>query len=303
MSEAMDKVLILGGTGFVGRNILEVLKTKNQNVRSTSRHSNTEIIFDIQNKTTWQNVLDFNPKYIIDATGYGVVKYQSDLDLMYDINYRLKKEFLSYAYENLEEDFFWIQIGTAFEYDLKEIHLTEDSLCSPNSHYGISKLMFSSYLKEKIQERFLIVRPFGMFGAYEDISKFFPLLINAQKEKKVINLSHGLQKRDYIFVNDLANWMNRIIEKDECGLYSSQVVNLGSGKARSLKEFSEILSTQIDNYQAALWNWGAIPSRQNENDIFYNASSKGIELGLEITPLEKAFKKTVQYYNNTVVGN
>jgi nucleoside-diphosphate-sugar epimerase len=294
----MDRVLVLGGTGFVGRNIVEILKEKGMNISSTSRNSSAEITFDLLNKETWKNILAFQPKYIIDATGYGVVKHQNDLDIMYDVNYRIKKEFVSYMYQALDDDFFWIQIGTAFEYDLKEIQLSEQSLCSPNAHYGISKLMFSSFLQEKIKERFLIIRPFGMLGAYEDVSKFFPLLINAQKEKKIVNLSAGSQQRDYIFVSDLAGWIAKMIQTGACQSNATQTINIGSGKAHSLRELSEVLSTQINDFQAHLWNWGAIPSRQNENDIFYNASPRGIELGLKITPLKKAFKQTVQYYNN-----
>mgnify|MGYP001806728111 CR=1 FL=1 len=193
----MIKVLILGANGFVGKNIASVFhkEGKIELFRTSREPKYTEVYFDLLQKASWSSIIDINPDFIIDASGYGVVKNQTDLDSLYKVNYLLKREFIDYIFQKLP-NVFWIQIGTAFEYSLEEEGLTEESGCFPKTHYGISKLLFSIYLKEVVKERFSIIRPFAMFGEGEDISKFFPMLIYAQKKGVKVDLSDGSQYRD-----------------------------------------------------------------------------------------------------------
>ena len=136
-----------------------------------------------------------------------------------------------------------------------------------------------------------------MFGAFEDESKFFPMLLSAQKNQKIIKLSSGFQKRDYFFVNDLGRFIVHIIKSSKLKNIENQIINIGSGKPQSLRELSNTLKTQIPNFNSNFWNWGAIEQREDESDIFYNASEKAFNLGFELTPLEKGFEETYKYYS------
>lgn len=290
-------VLILGGNGFVGSHIADVFwQDKKIKTLSTSRNpTHQQIFFDILDPSSWSSILEIKPDYIIDATGYGVIKEQTNLDLLYKINYIQKTDFLNYVYSHLPNTF-WIQIGTAFEYSLELEQLTETSLCFPKTHYGISKALFSSYLTQKIKQQHCIIRPFGMLGEAEDASKFFPMLVLSQKEKRVIKLSDGSQKRDYFYVKDLGRFIHLLIETKRLVELDGHIVNVGSGVAASLRELSQKLAEQIPNFDPIYWNWGSIPQREGEYSIFYNASLKAFDLGLTISPLEKVFQKTVAFY-------
>ncbi|GAB4033256.1 NAD-dependent epimerase/dehydratase family protein [Spirosoma gilvum] len=290
-------VLILGGSGFVGAHIVDVF-SQNDLFRtlSTSRQpTNTQFYFDILDPVTWQSVIEAKPDYIIEATGYGVVKEEANLDLLYQINYIKKTEFIDFVFKKLP-DVFWIQIGTAFEYSLELESLLESSFCFPKTHYGISKSLFSTYLRDKVKQRYCIVRPFGMFGEAEAASKFFPMLILAQKEKRVINLSDGSQQRDYFYVKDLGSFLRHLIESGQMLELAGQIINVGSGNSQSLRQLSQLLAEQIPNFDPIYWKWGIVAQRSGENALFYNASSKAAKLGLITTQLEKAFQKTVNYY-------
>lgn len=293
------KVLILGANGFVGQNLVRVFQSDESiDLYSTSRKPEQgQLLFDILHSSSWQNIAELKPDILIDASGYGVVKNQSDLNTLYQINYLEKREFIDFVFQNVPE-LFWIQIGTAFEYSLEQEALTEASPCFPKTHYGISKLLFSNYLQNAYHKRYTILRPFGMFGEGEDLSKFFPLLIQAQKEKRKIDLSDGSQFRDYFYINDLAAFILLVIKMGRLAEIENKVINVGSGKPETIRDLSNIIATQISDFDPHLWNWGAIPQRKGENNIFYNASAKARKLGFATTALEEAFKHTVNYYYN-----
>lgn len=293
------KVLVLGANGFVGKNIVQVLEGQESlEVFKTSRFpSQSQISFDILKTSDWKGIVNLKPDIIIDASGYGVVKNQTDLDTLYKVNYLGKRDFVTYIYKELP-DMFWIQMGTAFEYSLEEESLTEQSNCFPKTHYGISKSLFTTFLREVINERFVIIRPFGMFGEGEDISKFFPMLINSQRTKVKIDLSDGSQYRDYFYVRDLATFILDIILNKSIYNLEKEIINVGSGEPKSLRELSEIAAKSIPNYESTLWNWGTIPQRLGENSKFYNASEKAFQLGFRLTPLKEAFQHTINHYFN-----
>ena len=87
------KVIILGANGFVGKNLVKVLQSDQSiEVYSTSRTPDIyQLNFDILEPVSWAKIIDIKPDILIDASGYGVVKNQSDLNLPYQINYLGKR--------------------------------------------------------------------------------------------------------------------------------------------------------------------------------------------------------------------
>lgn len=282
----------------MGRNIYSVLCshfptfgcTRNQHERS----SPGIIYFDIERETSWNNIIEIGPDIIINSIGYGVVKYQQDFERMKQINYYLPHLLKLFLDEHLPGAF-WIQIGTAFEYDLRLKELHENSAEVPLTDYGITKLLFSCFLKASETKNFLILRPFAMFGPEEDPSKIIPALIVAQKDRNQIGLSSGLQKRDYFFVLDLANFILTLI-KNKLESVAAQVINVGSNQSITLRELANSISQLIPEFDPTYWQWGKINQRANETEMFFNASEKCRCMGFVQTSKVEAFKKTINYY-------
>ncbi len=294
----MRKVLLLGGTGFVGRHIREALADEVLLVETTRQAeavAEDVIHFDFAHPATWQNVLALAPDVIINSAGYGVVKEQINVDIMYDVNYRLPVRLVSLLQAQGQSPF-WLQVGTAFEYDLEEQQLTENSPCVPLTHYGISKYLCSAFLQSgKNRLPYLIVRPFAMFGPYESASKLLPYLLLAQRNAQAIALSDGEQQRDYFYVKDLAAFLRKLVLSNLAAL-NGKVFNVGRGVPVSLKQLATELSKFVPGFEPARWQWGALPQRDNENKVFFNASTEAANQGLQLTPLGQAFQETVTYY-------
>jgi nucleoside-diphosphate-sugar epimerase len=290
------KVLILGSSGFVGQNLYEDLNLHFE-VYGTRRSKVIDyqscIQFDLDNESTWENVVVLKPDVIINASGYGVVRTEQDLETMYRVNYLLPASFFDYVVERIKSRF--IQIGTAFEYDLSFERLTEATPCRPKTHYGISKLMMSQYLLNSNAVDFTILRPFGMFGPYESESKFFPYIITAQNERKPIPLSSGDQIRDYFYVKDLSSFIKELIGKTNL---PPKVINIGSNQEKKIKELADVVAECIPCFEEKYWQWGIVKQRSNEAPFFVNSSGLAKSLGLKITDYRSAFIQTIEYYVN-----
>ena len=272
--------------------------TKRHTVIKSSRNVIDETYwrFDLADRDSWKWVGESNPDVIINAAAYGVIKHEKDIETMYATNYLRVAEFYDFLQTGGSKAF-WLQLGTAFEYDLSIIGgITETTRCLPRTHYGISKLMFSQFLRSKgVPGTFSILRPFGMFGKYEDESKFFPMLINAQKSGQVIRLSSGTQQRDYFFIDDLTNFVESIVTLYSTGLLPP-VMNLGSNQPKSLRSYAEVLSTTFRQFNPSLWQWGARDFRGNESELFYNDSSLAISHGFKNSELREGLMNTTRHY-------
>ena len=300
----MKSVLVLGGiTGFVGRNIADFFEDKCEILRTSRSKDNnvTSIYFDLQDKASWKNVSELNPDVIINCAAYGVVKTETDLAKMYDINYFTTTAFYKFLQEQ-KCDSFWVQIGTAFEYDLSVSDIKEESPCLPQTHYGISKLMTSNYLFEYGKKgKFIVLRPFGMFGKYEDSSKLFPALILAQLKNETINLSSGIQQRDYLFVKDLAIFIWNLMTEYEIRNLP-KLINIGSGTYKPICKIAETIAQCIHGFQPELWNWGSLGQREGEASYFYNQSGLAAQYGLSVTKQEEAFPEIIENYKANYVA-
>ena len=298
----MKKVLLLGSTGFVGRHLAEVLADTVQLItttRAVDQASENVLYFDLQNAATWVAAKAIAPDVIINSAGYGVVKKQTNLAVMYAINYQLPMQFVL-DLQQAGQHPLWIQIGTAFEYDLDAGALTEESATLPATHYGISKLLFSNFLSvSKNKLPYMLLRPFAMFGPYESDSKLIPYLINSQAAREAIPLSSGLQKRDYFYVRDLAKFVKELLQCPSAK-FVGQTFNLGTGNPSSIKELSQEIAAAIAEFDSEYWQWGQLPQRLNESDLFFNASLKAQTAGLRLTPRAIAIQETVNYYFNHV---
>lgn len=294
----MDKILVLGSSGFVGKNISEIFSkefTIIKSVRDKTKVAEGIIWFDLLNEGSWIETTKLSPSIIINCIGYGVVKTEKELDKIYDINY-IKTvaffEFLS-AYNSTIK---LIHFGTAFEYDLSIEKLLETSNVLPQTHYGISKLMASNYLfQKKIRNPFVVIRPFNMFGLYEDESKIIPYLILSQKNKVTIDLSSGKQKRDYCFVEDLVIFLLRLVKEKDINEIP-KCINVGTGVSTSIKEMALKLSAILPSFDSKYWNWDAIPQRIGEQHEFYNASTLSKELGFKSKDITTNLQHTINYY-------
>lgn len=142
---------------------------------------------------------------------------------------------------------------------------TDTILPKDISNYSLSKKQFCEWLRvysDKISSINIALEHF--YGPGDDITKFTSSIINSLLlNKPEIQLTSGLQKRDFIYIDDVVNAIVLIMKasiKFENGFYEYEV---GSGDAISIKDFVTLAKTLIGNTSTTL-NFGAMPYRKNE---------------------------------------
>ena len=153
--------------------------------------------------------------------------------------------------------------GTCAEYDWSHERLIEGvTPCIPRTLYGASK-----YALFLMLEKFCAMRSMALawprynfiYGPGEAPGRLVPTIIRKLLSGKDVPLTHGLQKRDFLYVEDVASATVAVLKSSVCG-----PVNIGSGQPVVIREVAETVSRIIGGSGRLLF--GAVPVSADEPD-------------------------------------
>jgi UDP-glucose 4-epimerase len=121
--------------------------------------------------------------------------------------------------------------------------MDEQHACFPETVYGAAKLAGEAYARAYHQTYGLptvVVRPFNNFGPRShfegDSGEVIPrFILWALNDRRPIVFGDGSQTRDFIYVEETAQWLTRIAC---CDALIGKTINLGSGAETSVLELA-----------------------------------------------------------------
>jgi nucleoside-diphosphate-sugar epimerase len=246
-----EPVLITGAAGFIGSNLLRRLVTKYSNINIIIKsNSDTWRINDLSNSINVYNcdlsdyslvkkiIDEIKPKIIFHLAAYGAYHYQNNLDLIRKINLDSTINLLNAC---LKYDFrIFINTGSNSEYGFKRSPMKESDVLEPNSYYSVFKSAsthFCMYESKSKKRPIVTLRPFHVYGPFEERTRFIPALIDHLKQGKCPPLVSPEIKRDMIFIDDVVDFYLTVV--NELNGYGN-IYNVGSGIERSIKDIVEI---------------------------------------------------------------
>ena len=258
-------IILTGGAGFIGSNLLKRLNEKGYN--------DILVVDNLGSSKKWKNLLgknfssycskeDFLEKLPSLKEVAGVFHLgacssttESDVDYLMKNNVEYSKMLFEYCSQK-ETPFIYASSASVYglgEYGYSDSH-KENKKFLPLNPYGFSKHLFDSWAltQKKAPPAWFGLRFFNVYGPGEEHKDFMQSVVSKAikeiKEEGSLKLfkSHkegiedGEQKRDFVYVKDLVNVMIALFEESkEKNLQEfSGIYNLGSGKAKSFYDLA-----------------------------------------------------------------
>lgn len=275
-----QKILILGGNGFIGRNIYSVLSSLDKFEVYSPKRQELNLLDSDSCEAYLKKIL---PDVVIHAA-VNINSVEDSLRIFFNI-YNLKS-----LYGRL------VQIGSGAEYDkrfytplISESHY---GVSVPTDTYGLSKYLIARELESNINsERYLNLRIFGIYGPYEDYSRRFI----SNNIWRVMSGSGIAINRDmyfdYIHVTDLIKMLILILDGQK---FSSTSYNFCSGKPVLLSSLAAIIA-KLMSYE------GSIEIKNDGLNLEYSGSPNKIlseVKGFNFSSHEKNIEDLIGYYES-----
>jgi len=281
-----EKILITGGSGFVGTNIIHKLPKDIYEIFSLDieepkiNFKNVNYLnADIRSSRLGGLIKNIDPKIILHLAAQSSVAISSKdplLDNDVNLNGSLNLYLNSTKY-NVEQFISFSTGGAIYGEELGK-KFKENDTTKPLSPYGISKLNFENYLNyfstiKKFNCKTTILRPSNIYGPWQNpLGEAGVVSIFADKMLKNENVSifgDGSEYRDYIYIDDIIEFvLKAIIDKAE-GTF-----NISSGKITKTIEIYNHISNIIGYMKPPIF------LDKREGDIFGieidNSKSKSI---------------------------
>ena len=296
-----NRILITGGTGFIGYHLAKKCLELNWSVDSISTKLPKNkrklkkvkyLELDISKNKNLTKYLSKDYDYIVNLAGY-VDHSNKEKTIKSHFNgcKNLANFFLN---RNIKR---FIQIGSSIEYGKIKSPQKESkkNYQKTYSFYGKAKLLSTKFLlklKKKYNFPATILRLYLVYGPYQDGNRIIPFTIMNAINNKKFDCSTGNQLRDFIYIDDLVSAIIKIIKNENL---NGEIINIGSGKPISIKRLIIKICKLSKGGQP---QFGKIPFRKDEILRLYPNLSKIkkiIKWKAKVN-LDQGLKKTIKYF-------
>lgn len=299
------KILILGGSGFIGNHLVRACIKKKFDVCVLSRSKSKKV-----EKKVKYIYCDLKKNYLIKKK-LNTKRFDYVVNLSGNIDHSNKKDTYLTHYigcKNIVSFFLkkkivrFIQIGSCLEYGKSKSPHNENykiNYKNLKSTYSIAKLKATNFcinLYKKKKFPVTILRLYQIYGPGQKFDRLIPYIIKSCLKKNNFDCSNGLQKKDFLYIDDLINVILNVLKTKQA---NGKIINIGEGKPTKIKSIIQLIKKKIKFGNPV---FGKIKLRKDENKILFpNINLAQKLLGFRpINSLDQGINKTIRYYKKVL---
>lgn len=287
------RILITGGTGFIGTPLVKKLAENNEILLLVPPQENipqsekTKFVKgDLSNIEVWkQEVINFRPDTTIHMAWQGIPDYGPETSIK-NLNYGLNliKMLTETTCKHI------IATGSCWEYGKDLGELTEEDSIKPLNPFSASKNALNQLGREIAKENnitFTWTRIFYAYGPGQKEASLIPYLINNIKNNQVPDIKTPKTRNDFIFVEDISEAIISLVNNPKEGTY-----NIGTGKSTSVEKIINLICNHY-NFKYNLEN------KPQEKNIDFWANISKIRQDTNWTPktsIQEGIQKFINHY-------
>lgn len=257
ISSLEGPILIIGGSGFIGSNLLHQIISIRSDVFGTTFSRDSWRLKDIpsanihfcnlQDGTSLHAILNkINPKTIFDCSSFGAYSFEKKYDRIHTTNYLCLIQLLEIVTK--KKITAYIHAGSSSEYGTNASGPDESAPFEPNSHYAVSKgaAALAIHYFGKIKNLPVVnLRLYSVYGPYEDSSRMIPELCRQSLKGCLPPFANATTARDYIYIyiDDVTKAFYLAATRINRSFYGESF-NIGTGIQTTLEELA-ILAKQL----------------------------------------------------------
>lgn len=229
------RVVILGGTGFVGQSLAN--KLKNDNINTLVLSSKALDLTSESAVEALSQILQPDDSLVILAAitpdkGRDNASFFNNLKMVDTICKSLSKISCQHI----------VYFSSDAIYPLSNNLVNEDSLAAPEDLYGIMHRSRELMLAQITDIPLCILRPTIIYGAFDTHNSYGPNRFRrqAQQDNKIVMGGEGEETRDHIYINDVVRLLYQVLEHRSQG-----VLNIASGCSHSFKTVADLVAKQF----------------------------------------------------------
>lgn len=311
------KILVTGGAGFVGANLVERLLTEGARVRATL-HETDAVIKDgrieyfrcdlLKPEDAHKACEGIEYVFLCAAVTSGAAVIEKTPLLHLTPNLIMNAQMLEAAYSAGAQKVLFISSNTVYPVTNYPVTEEDENFDFYEKYYIVGWMkrfseliceMYSTKIKKTMDT--VVVRPANIYGPLDDFewetSHVLPALIRKVVERldPLPVWGDGKDIKDFIFIDDFIDGILLAMEKTK----GFDVLNIASGKQYVLSDLLDIIM-RLDGYDNAEVAFDSTKPTMIPKRLIDPTKSERL-LGFKAnTPIEQGLQKTIQWYRSTL---
>jgi nucleoside-diphosphate-sugar epimerase len=283
------RVLVTGGSGFIGSHLIHRLLEEGAQVAILVRYGDvvenerlrscwerlSVIEADLRNRGALDTARKFDPQLVFHLAAYNHVGESfRQVEECFDVNAKGTANLLDVCPG--AEAFVYTSTSEVYG-DQREVPFIESMCPEPKSPYAITKYAGELYCRMKQRmdphARIVVLRPFNAFGPHQSAKAIIPELIIKCLKGKAIATTAGEQTREFNYVENIVDGL--LLAARHTGKIEG-AINIAGGEEIRIRDLvTRIAELTASRSELAI---GALPYRPNEIWRMYADSSRAQSL-------------------------